>query len=85
MPRNNNIRTLYLGVHLGNPQSFEIRASESASDTPSGCKFTGQGLGPGDLDFLIEILHKIEVAYGPSSPVSLCLNGLEIKRDSECS
>lgn len=84
MPLNNNIRTLYIGVHLGGGPSFEIRADTNATATPIECRFSGQGLGPADREFLLEILHKIEGAYGSSPALSLCLVGAEIKPDLEC-
>ncbi len=81
---NRNIRTLYVGIHLGNPPAFEIRADESLTATPIDCHFMGQGAGKQDLDFLLEILHKIEAAYRNSTALSLCLQGIQIKRDAQC-
>src|SRR5207249_6209787 len=81
MPSNNNIQTVILMVRLGNAPSFDMHADEDPTATPSGCRYSGSGTGPGDLDFLLEILHKLELAYGNSPAVSLCLNGLTIKRD----
>ncbi len=84
MPRSNSIRTLFVGVHLGGAPSFDIRADEDSTATPIDCRFTGQGTGSADRDFLLEVLQKIELAFANSTAVSLCVQGVEIKRDSEC-
>jgi hypothetical protein len=84
MPFNNNIRTVYVGIHLGGAPSFELRADSNATATPIECRFNGQGIGVPDRDFLLEILRKIEIAYGTAPAITLCLNGTEIRRDSEC-
>jgi hypothetical protein len=84
MARNNNIQTLYVSVHLGDAPSFEVRAAEDPTATPTDCGFSGYGTGPGDRDFLVEIVQKIASAYGNSPALSLCMGGPQIKPDSEC-
>ncbi len=84
MARNNNIRTLYVGIHLGGAPSFDIRADEDAAATPIDCKFSGDGIGPADRDFLLEIVNKIVGAYANLPTLSLCVDGAQIERDSEC-
>ncbi len=86
MAWNRNIGTVIVMVHLGNGPSFDVHADEEPTSTPSDCKYSGSGTGPGDRDFLVEILHKLELAYGRPNvpPVSLCVDGLTIKRDAQC-
>jgi hypothetical protein len=84
MPKNDKIRTIVVSVHLGAAPAFEIRADEDATATPVDCKFSGQGAGPADKDFLSQLLEKLMAAYGASPAITLCLQGQRIKRDTEC-
>jgi hypothetical protein len=84
MPTNDSIRTVYVSVHLGDVPAFEIRADEDATATPAGCRFWGQGAGPGDRDLLLEVLDKIAAAYAATPTVALCVRGSQIRRQAEC-
>ena len=84
MPRNDQIRTIVVNVHLGHAPSFDIRADDDATATPIDCKFIGHGTGPPDRDFLNQVLHKILAAYGNNQTTILCVQGTRIKRDADC-
>jgi hypothetical protein len=81
--KNNNINTVVIIVHLGT-RSFDVKADESETATPSGCRFTGGGMGGGDNAFLQSLLAKIGGAYGTNTSVTFCVDGNSILPDQRC-
>lgn len=79
-----NIGTIHLSIHLGQPVTFDVKADPSPTAVPSDCHFTGGGMGTGDTAFLQELLAKISAAYGNGSAVSLCIQGTKVRRDADC-
>jgi hypothetical protein len=81
---NRDVRTVFVAIHLGGAPSFDIQADEDASATPRDCRLSGQGTGPADRDFLLDILHKIANAYGNAAALSVCIQNGQITRDPDC-
>jgi hypothetical protein len=81
---NNGIKTIHLSVHVGSTRSFDIRADEDEVATGGSSKYSGTGTGSPDTAFLHELLKKIADAYRDNTPLKLCVDGVRIKPDANC-